>query len=330
MAIAAMLAGGRASAQCTPGGPPNPAAVKGAIVGIVMDSAHAALDNATVLIRQPRREAQTNERGFFQLTDLEPGTYELVVRRIGYELALQQYIVTDSGGVARFCLFPDPQGLAPMITSVPRGGLSGVIGDTTYATVSGAEVRIVGGGKWTLSDSAGGFYLPVEKGTYGVLVKKAGYGDQIVSVTIPNDSGRRIAVWLGSRKRNANTLSWAIEGMRQNVMLTPAHRYHQLSAEELAKTDMNITQAVRVAGKTNVSDDCEARIAGSIFTLPLYMLNKEEIMMLEIIGAPLTRRSGAPRGVTSINGNQNIPLQGLGSRLTQPWGCPGVVAWMKP
>jgi hypothetical protein len=268
-----------------------------------MDTAHNVLDNVEVFIRQPKRQARTNVRGTFALGDLEPGTYELIVRRIGYELALQKYIVTDSGGVARFCLQSEAQGLAAMITSVPRGGLSGVVGDTTYAVVPGAEVRLLGDGKWAITDSAGGFFIPVEKGIYPVMVSKKGYGPQVLSVRVPQDSGRKIAVWLGAPGRNPNTFKLHIEDMRQRILRTPAHRYRQVTSEDLASSELSLVQLVRVAGRGPADDDCEAFVAGTRMQLPLYMFDKNDIAMMEIVGGPI--RAKAAR-------------------------CPQVIVWMKP
>ena len=312
------------AAQCIPGGPANPPAVKRALVGLVLDRANRPIENATVVIRDPRRQGRTTADGRFQLDDLDTGTYQVTVRRLGYAIAVRDYIVPDSGGVARFCLVPEPRGLPPVISSVKGGGLTGVVGDAQLKPLEGAEVRALGAGEHATTDTAGGFFLDLKRGTYAVVASKDGYGEQLIGVTIPKDSGRQVALWLGAPMRNANTQSWAIEGLRQRVMLTPAHRYHQLSGEELARTDMSITQIVRKAAKSSIADDCEARIAGSNFSLPIYMLDKEDIMMLEVVGAPLTR--GGPRGVTSINGSRPTP--------PRPGSSPScgvsVIAWMMP
>ena len=45
------LAGRGALAQCTPGGPASPSAVKRAIVGTMMDTSHQVLENVTVATR---------------------------------------------------------------------------------------------------------------------------------------------------------------------------------------------------------------------------------------------------------------------------------------
>lgn len=335
LGLAALMSTGMTSvalSQCTPGGPMNPAATPRTITGIVMDSAHVPLENAIVKLVKPRREVRTNANGIFRLTDLDTGTYELTVRRIGYDMAVQRYIVPDSGGVARFCLFLDITALPAIVTSAPRGGIQGVVGDTALALVRGAEVRLLGENQLTYSDSAGGFFFPAKPGPYSIAVKKEGYGTQVVGVTVPKDSGRKIVVWLGSPPRNPNQMALAIEGMRWNILMTPSFRYHRVMAEELARSELSVEQLIRVRGRANVQDDCEAHIAGTNFSLPIYMLDKSEITMIEIVEAPLTARGG-DRGVTSINGNASIATQGRGTAMAgqlPPQNCPGIVAWMKP
>jgi hypothetical protein len=315
-----------ARAQCTPGGPPNPPATPRTITGIVMDSAHNVLENAQVMIARPRRETRTSARGIFQLRDLDTGTYEITVRRIGHEIAVQKYIVTDSGGVARFCLFTEISALAPMITSVFRGGISGVIGDTALAMVRGAEVRVLGENKLAYSDSAGAFFFDVKPGRYTVVAKKKGYATQVIGVTVPKDSGRKVVVWLGSPARNPIAMANAIEGMRWNILMTPSFRYHRLTAEDLANNSLSLEQQIRVTGRQNVLDNCPVAIAGHGFGLPLYMIDKNDIALLEIVGAPLRQARSAP---TSINGNKGIPLQ-RSPGLAPSRDCPGLLAFMKP
>jgi hypothetical protein len=331
-ALFAVATAEAARAQCTPGGPPNPAATPRTITGIVMDSAHVPLENATVSIKKPRREVRSNARGIFQLSNLDTGTYELTVRRIGHDIAVQSYIVTDTGGVARFCLFQNIQSLPTVVTAVPRGGITGVVGDTALALVRGAEIRLLGENKLTYTDSAGAFFFPAKPGAYSVAVKKKGYGSQVIGVTLPKDSGRKMVIWLGSPPRNPNKLADHIEGMRVRILMTPAHRYARVTAEDLALSELTMEQLIRVRGRTNIQDDCEALIAGTNFSLPVYMLDKTDIALLEIVGGPLVRRSG-DRGVASMGGNAPIPTQGRGtamSGLTRPANCPGLIAWMKP
>jgi hypothetical protein len=219
-----------------------------------------------------------------------------------------------------------------VITSVSRGGITGVVGDSALSLVKGAEVRVLGENMFAVSDSAGGFFFPVKPGEYTVSVKKKGYGPQVVTIKVPKDSGRKIVVWLGSPPRNPNSYAEAIEGMRMRILLTPSFLYHRVTSEELALSALNVDQIIRMKAQTVVRDDCEAAIVGLGFTLPLYMLDKDDISMLEIVSPRMTSAgSQQPRGVTSIIGNRPIPNQGKaargsGARMPE---CPMINAWMK-
>jgi hypothetical protein len=139
-------------------------------------------------------------------------------------------------------------------------------------------------------------------------------------------------VWLGSPPRNPNSYAEAIEGMRMRILLTPSFLYHRVTSEELALSALNVDQIIRMKAQTVVRDDCEAAIVGLGFTLPLHMLDKDDISMLEVVSPRMTSAgSQQPRGVTSINGNRPIPNQGKaargsGARMPE---CPMINAWMK-
>jgi hypothetical protein len=309
-------------AQCTPGGPPNPRPGPRSITGIVMDTAHDPLEGAAISIARPQRLARTNAIGQFRIDSLSPGTYELTVRRIGHEIAVQSYTVTDSGASARFCLIPDPRGLAPIITSVKRGGLSGFVGDSTYKMVAGAEVRAIASGAHALTDSAGAFFLDLKPGSYPITVKKEGFGIQLLSVTVPKDSGRQIAVWLSSPPRNARRVAAAIEDSMKFRMEFKARAAHfkLLSSEDLMKSPTDILTTVQSKVVTTVSPECEAIVDGGPYKVPLYTIDKAEIAAMEVY---VHRESS--RGPTSMGSG------GTGGSSSASSQCKvDVYVWLKP
>src|SRR4051812_13985483 len=246
------LVAGQAAAQCTPGGPVNPPAVRRAIVGVVLDTTHHALDNVSIGVKAPRRQAKTGPDGRFQLADLDTGTYELTVHRLGYEITVASYIVSDTGGVARFCLIPEARGLAAMITSAKRGGLGGVIGDSTYKVLPGANVYAVSAGQYATTDSAGGFYMPLKPGTYAIQVSKEGFGKQVLSVTVPRDSGRQIAVWLTSPSPYAERMAASLDEMRDRLVRANSQYSSLMSSEEIAKFSTDLAGAAQTKAKGQV------------------------------------------------------------------------------
>ena len=320
---------GRAAAQCTPGGPANPAAVKRAIVGTVMDSAHQVLENVTVGIRRPRRQAKTNSQGRFSLTDLDTGTYEITVYRIGYESAVQSYIVTDTGGVARFCLIPEPRELPALVASAKRLGLSGIVGDSNYKPLADAEVRVMSAGLHVLTDSAGAFHLPVPKGTYPVWVSKPGYARQLVSVTIPADSGREIAVWLGPPLPNANAVAARIDEMRTRILWARPNRSALVSAEQITRSGASLNGILVAQARAPVKDDCPARIDGTDFTLPLYMIDKADVLMMEIYLAGTPRNTVQSLSSAGTQGGKTLTPGKPSSGPPALGGCGEIWVWLK-
>lgn len=323
--VGTLTAGQAMAQQCKPGLPDNPKAIARSIVGIVLDSANHPIENANVGIRKPRRETRSGTNGQFTLGDLEPGTYEVAVRRLGYETTLARYVVADSGGVARFCLVSEARTLAPIISSVSRSGLAGIVGDSTYKALAGAEVRAVGENRVTETDSTGSFYLPLKPGTYAIWVIKKGFDRQTLSVTIPPDSGRQVAVWLGSPRPDKNRFASNMAAM-QGRLLNSSPMYASLvSSETIARfsTDLaGVAQAESKGGR--VTDDCEAVIDGGPLTLPLYMVDKADVAMMEVYLPRQTRNaqtsimSGVTRAPTSVGARS-------GGHCTAK-----VYVWMKP
>src|ERR1044072_7682538 len=74
-----------ADAQCAPGGPPNPAARRGALTGIVMDSSHLVIEGAEVFVDKPVKRTRSAVDGRFVVDNVDPGTYTVSCRRGGRE-----------------------------------------------------------------------------------------------------------------------------------------------------------------------------------------------------------------------------------------------------
>ena len=57
-------------------------------------------------------------------------------------------------------------------------------------------IRVVGHRQQTRTDSLGQFLLDVDAGSYLVSVGREGYANRLVSVIVPEDSGKRLTVFL--------------------------------------------------------------------------------------------------------------------------------------
>ena len=171
------------------------------MAGVVRDTIGFPIDGVEITIAASHRRVTTSGNGAFQFEDVAPGSYEVRARKLGYAPQVRTIVVDSAGGSGAFAMMSIPIPLLPVISSASRGGLSGVVGDTSFRPLPGAEVRIVGHADWTRTDSTGAFYMPVRPGNYTVAISEPGYDFKVVGVIVPSDSGRRITAYLTPQSR---------------------------------------------------------------------------------------------------------------------------------
>src|SRR5688500_7987876 len=173
------------------------------IVGFVADTADRPVDSAEVFIESLQRSTVTRADGSFRFEDVKPGKYQIGARKLGFYPQGKPVQVGDKGGGTAFWLRPRDVTLPAIVSSAVRGGLSGVIGDTAFNIIEGATIWVLASDRRTVSDSTGAFHLDLKPGRHIVRVERAGYGSKLVSVSIPDDSGRRVTVWMAPASRGA-------------------------------------------------------------------------------------------------------------------------------
>jgi hypothetical protein len=150
-----------------------------------------------------------------------------------------------------------------------------------------------------------------------------------VSVTIPADSGREIAVWLGSPLPHSNTMAARIDDMRLRILWSRPNRSALVSSEQIARSGGSLHGILVARVKAPVSETCPASIDGAPGGIPLYMIDKEDVLMMEAYlrgsqrTAPQSMDPGATQGGRTIS---------PGARSTGPpsgSGCPSIVVWLK-
>lgn len=166
------------------------------LAGVVVDTTGAPLAGVEVLAPRLRRQAFTNAEGRFALGDAPAGRHRVSLRRLGYRPVDDSVVVGGGAAPARLVMTPVPYTLPPQIVSARSDGLSGTVGDTSFAPIARAEVQMMGQGLRALTDSAGRFHLPVRPGSHMVRVRMPGYRLQTFSVVVPADTGRDVSVWL--------------------------------------------------------------------------------------------------------------------------------------
>lgn len=163
----------------------------GTLQGTVTDaSTSAALSGATVTIAGGA-STTTNGSGFYQFTNVAPGTYSVTASATGHNSNTANGVSVTSGNTTT-------QNFALTASGPTTGTLQGTVTDaSTSAAINGATVAIVGGASTTTNSS--GFYqfTNVTPGTYNVTAAKTGYNtgtNSGVSVTAGNTTTSNFAL----------------------------------------------------------------------------------------------------------------------------------------
>jgi hypothetical protein len=263
----------------------------GVMTGVVRDVEGFTLEDAEVSIPAARRRTSTRADGSFRFDDLPRGTYDVRARKIGYSAQIRRIKVDSLGGIGVFELRSIPRALPAIVSSAPRLGLSGTVGDTAYHSLDSAEVRVLGEGLATHTDSAGSFFLPVKSGNYMVAITKPGFADKVTSVTIPSDSGQRVTVFLQpSSGRKSRNEFWNLADLRERMAWRNRNMTAFYTREEMEKRGIEwVYDAVRMATvvvglKTVPSVSCEVLIDGGPRTGVLNSLTIDEVEGVEVYG----------------------------------------------
>ena len=277
--------------------PDKPGARK--MAGVVRDTTGFPVDGVEITIASSQRRAMTVGNGAFQFENLAPGTYEVRARKLGYAPQVRTIVVDSAGGAGAFAMMPIPIALLPVISSAERGGLSGVVGDTAFHPLPGAEVHLVGHSAWTMTDSTGAFYMPVRPGNYTVSISQPGFDFKIIGVIVPPDSGRRITAYLSpqahppSVREVHNLEDFATRMAWRTIQNSKVFTRAELEAKGIEW----VTDAVQmgsgwVADGRHLDHDCVAIRNGGPAYISLESLMVEEIETIEVyktssVGGPV-------------------------------------------
>jgi len=187
--------------------------------------------------------------------------------------------------------------LPAVVSKATRGGLAGIVRDSSGSPVAGAEVRANGAGVGaTKTNHAGQFFLAVKGGRYFVRIEKSGYRRQMVSVTVPTNEGRQIVAALSPQNGNRNPREAAnLFDLQQRMIRANPVWSRFVSREDI--TNFNVRNAKQIAqrfaAKLLDDDEC-ALIDGGPLDAPLWSIDADEIEFMETTAASPRRRTGAP------------------------------------
>ena len=254
------------------------------LTGTVRDTSGVTIDGVEISIPKLQRRRIGGDDGSFRFDSIPRGTYSIRARKLGYAPQIRVFEVGRDGGLANFELLPFARALPAVVISAVAGGLSGIVGDTAFNGVPAAEIRLNAKSLLTQTDSTGAFFLAAPPGNYMVSIKKSGYKDKVVSVTIPEDGGRRMSVFLTPFSGAIPVRElWNVADMGARL----AWR-HPLKDVFYTREDM-ITlgvewahELVRRGGQAPYDKDCRVIVDGGPTTTVLSTLTVDDLEGMEI------------------------------------------------
>jgi hypothetical protein len=301
--------------------------------GVVRDTRQIGVQGADVTLSKLQKRVMTDDDGRFRLDGVPAGKYVVRVRRLGFVPLEAEIEVAKDGGTAELTLAPLSRYLAPTIVTATAGGLGGAVGDTGYASVADAVVRVLGNDWTARTDSEGRFFMPVPSGSYMVSITKPSFRDRVVSVTIPADSGRHLAIQIEPQLlpipvREANNLAnLSIRLAQRNPRRQPFYTH-----DDLVRGGFKwVIDAVRAGGMFYYDMECKAVRNGGPSTVELGALTADEVEAVEILGSVAS--TPPPRIVHSLSrrigtgqGYANADWAALENRGRK---CPVVFVWLR-
>jgi hypothetical protein len=311
------------------------------IVGIVVDTLGRPMDGVEVILENSRRSATTGADGKFRINDVPPARYTVVARKVGYYRAVARAVVANSTGAElRLELSPFAFGLPAVVTVSRRLGLSGYVSDEALKPLAGATVQIIGGTRRGTTvievDSTGRFHADLTPGSYPIWAMKDGYRAQFLSVTIPADSGREVAIVMPVASDRGSSVRERVQMIDMNNRLAQRQVVWSrlVSREDILRTPnlTDLSDLTRANGNVQISERCSALIDGGPFKAPLWSINSEEIEFIEIYVNPAgpggVRRAG-PRGPNLNNPARTSVADFSDDPLSNTCSAASVIVWLR-
>ena len=143
----------------------------GTIRGVITSTTGKAL--AGVQIIAANKATVTDQTGSYQLTDLEPGEFNITVSLDGYYIASSQSSLTAGSTVL---YSPSLKAINSGIAS-PASVHGKIVDKTTSTPITGATITFSGAKTYVLKSNNDGIFenTNIDVGTYNVLIEKVGY-----------------------------------------------------------------------------------------------------------------------------------------------------------
>lgn len=219
--------------------------------GTVIDSATGRTLPGAIIqmadgVRSP--SSRTDERGGFQL-QLAPGTYQMLVRRIGYAPWSGSKTVS-AGDSITIRLSPLPQSLRAVRVHGEGAGIYGEIaGLDGLDRIKGAKVQVAGANAKVETDSAGTFFVPVKRaGVYAIRITARGYAMDFFTVAVKENEVADASRYLLSAERSANIPEMAWAQFDDRIRWAQKTNYALVPGADIRRYHGSLREAVQSLG----------------------------------------------------------------------------------
>lgn len=310
------------------------------IVGVVTDTSGMPLQDVDVTVVKLQRSTRTRPDGTFRFEAVPAGTYEVRARGVGYLAPTQTAVVGKDGAAVNFRMIRYGQTLAARVTVASRAGLSGIIGDTAFRAIAGLRVQAVGEPMSATTDSSGAFYMPLKPGKYLVRVDGDGFERQTVGVSIPENEGRQVALWMTPTDGPSNNIEGqSLFDMGQRKVRASPATTRFLSRDELESQGVvDLLALARRWSTGQITVDCSVVLGGTATKLtpngqtagiqvPISQLMTADVEFVEVY----LPKAGGFRGPTSINSMQTTITikQDLQPTVAPECGNVTLIVWLR-
>jgi len=204
--------------------------------GRVTDAAGRPIVGALVLLRSgtASQEARSDSTGAYSVAGLRPGSWRVVVQRLGYvpdtsDVAVGAVPATHDVRLQRIVQ------LDQRVISADWTGVIGVVGDRGYQPVPEATVTVVGARVVERVDGNGSFSIPWPSEQSILLrVSAPGFTDRLVSARIPERGSVELSVLLDTLRFTGASALMADELERRMNWASPMAA--RVSREEILRT----------------------------------------------------------------------------------------------
>jgi hypothetical protein len=294
------------------------------------------------------RRDRTNDAGQFRFAGVPAGSYRLSVLRIGYAETSRQVVLADQDTTLTFQLRPVARVLDETRIRGDVPAIYGVVARLPdLLPITGATVSVMGATKSVTTDSTGRFFVDVGRpGTYMVRMTRAGFGEMLFPIVVPElravEASRMLEPSTRKPVASMEHLYREIdERLRQRTPTNTA----LVTASEIRDAGGALWEALKRSRSVTVKGLRVPLEGGCIYVngvwkgrfFSLDMINPDEVEAVELYGAggdmTATLRSASPCSDAQRRPGANVmnqtPGGAYGTVANGPEVVRKIVIWLK-